>query len=96
MFGCAMPFGGAAAAIQEITPNQMRGQVSAIYLFGLSFIGMGIGPTLIAAITDHVYGNDAALGQSLATAFVLAAPAAALVLWLARAPYRAALARIDF
>lgn len=96
MFGCAMPYGGAAAAIQEITPNQMRGQVSAIYLFFLSFIGMGVGPTLVAAITDHVFASDAAIGQSLATSFVITAPIAAIVLWLSRAPYRAALARVDF
>jgi MFS family permease len=96
LFGCAMPYGGAAAALQAITPNQMRGQVSAIYLFSLSFIGMGIGPTVVAFFTDHVFGNDAAIGQSLAATMLLSAPLAAVVLWLARRPYRETLARVDF
>lgn len=96
LFGCAMPFGAAAAAIQEITPNQMRGQVSAIYLFGLSFLGMGFGPTIVAFFTDSVFGNDAALGYSLAAMMLIASPLAAILLLLARRPYREAIARIDF
>jgi len=96
LFGCAMPYGGAVAALHAITPNQMRGQVSAIYLFSLSFIGMGIGPTVVAFFTDHVFGNDAAIGSSLALTMLVSAPLAAIVLWLSRAPYRRALATVDF
>ncbi len=96
LFGCAMPWGCAAASIQEITPNQMRGQVSAIYLFFLSLIGMGLGPTLIASFTDYVFRSDLALGQSIALAVAIAAPLSALLLWLARRPYREALERADF
>lgn len=96
LFGCAMPYGGAVAALHAITPNQMRGQVSAIYLFSLSFIGMGIGPTVVAFFTDHVFGNDAAIGSSLAMTMLISAPLAAIVLWLSRRPYRDALARVDF
>jgi len=96
LFGCAMPFGAAAAAIQEITPNQMRGQVSAIYLFGLSFFGMGFGPTIVAFFTDSVFGNDAAVGKSIAMLIVIATPIAALLLTMARKPYRETLAQLEF
>ena len=96
LFGSCMPWGCAAAAMQEITPNQLRGQISAIYLFGLNFIGLAFGPTLIALFTDGVYGSDAAVGLSIATVMVIAAPASAIVLMLARKPYREALSRIDF
>lgn len=96
LFACSMPWGGAAAALQEITPNQMRGQISAIYLFFLSLLGLGIGPAVVAGLTDHLFGNDAALPKSLALTIVLTAPLSALLLWSARAPYRAALARNDF
>ncbi|HMP57551.1 MAG TPA: MFS transporter, partial [Novosphingobium sp.] len=96
LFGCAMPFGAAAAAIQEITPNQMRGQVSAIYLFGLSFFGMGFGPTIVAFFTDSVFGNDAAIGQSIAMLIVIATPIAAVLLMAALRPYRETLASIEF
>lgn len=96
LFGCAMPWGSAVAALQEITPNQMRGQVSAIYLFCLSLFGMGFGPTIVASFTDHVFDSDAALGSSMASTIAITGPLAALLLWLARAPYRAAVGKVDF
>ena len=96
LFATCMPWGCAPAALQEITPNQMRGQVSAIYLFFINLFGMGLGPTAVAFCTDSVFRNDAALGQSLALTMAVAAPLSALVLWCARRPYREAVARIDF
>ena len=96
LFGCAMPWGSAVAALQEITPNQMRGQVSAIYLFCLSLFGMGFGPTIVAAFTDHLFASDTALPQSIALTIGLAAPLGALLLWLARGPYRRAVEAVDF
>jgi MFS family permease len=96
LFGCAMPWGSAVAALQEITPNQMRGQISAIYLFCLSLFGMGFGPTIVASFTDHLFANDAALGSSIALTIAVTAPIAALLLWLSRRPYREALERVDF
>lgn len=96
LFGTCMPWGCAAAAVQEITPNQMRGQLSAIYLFCINFFGMGFGATLIAFFTDSVFGNDLAVGLSIATVIVITAPLSVLVLLLARKPYREALDRIDF
>ena len=96
LFGCAMPWGSAVAALQEITPNQMRGQVSAIYLFCLSLFGMGFGPTIVAAFTDSLFGNDMALGKSIALAIAVTGPISAVLLWLARRPYAEALERVDF
>jgi MFS family permease len=96
LFGCAMPWGGAAAAVQEITPNQMRGQLSAVYLFFLSLVGMGVGPTVVAYFTDNLFKSDAAIGNSIALTIAIAAPVSAVLLWLARRPYREALERVDF
>ena len=96
LFGCAMPWGSAVAALQEITPNQMRGQISAVHLFCLSLIGMGLGPTFVAAFTDHLFGRDDALGQSIALTIAIAAPISAVLLLLARKPYREALKEVDF
>lgn len=93
LFACAMPWGGAAAAIQEITPNRMRGQISAIYLFCLSLLGLGIGPAIVAGLTDHLFGRDSALPLSLALTIAVTAPISALLLWRARKPYCAVLER---
>jgi len=62
-FLSAMPFGVAPAAIQEITPNNLRGQISSIYLFVINLIGLAIGPLVIALCTDYVF-TEAAYGAS--------------------------------
>ncbi len=92
LFGCCMPWGAAAAALQELTPNQMRGQVSAVYLLMLNLIGLGIGPALVAGFTDYLFGRDEAVGLSLALTIALAAPLSALLLWRGCGAYRRALA----
>ncbi|MDD9937721.1 MAG: MFS transporter [Myxococcales bacterium] len=61
----AMPWGIAPAAIQEVMPNQMRGQASAVYLFILNLIGLGLGPTAVGFITDGVFGDPQKVHLSL-------------------------------
>lgn len=60
------PWGVAVSAIQQISPNEMRGQISALYLFVVNLIGIGLGPTAVALITDQVFGSDTALRYSMA------------------------------
>jgi MFS family permease len=60
------------AALQIVTPARMRGQVSAIYLFVAGIIGLGIGPTLVGITTDFVFGDDMAVGKSIALVGTLA------------------------
>jgi MFS family permease len=55
-----------SAFLQIITPNRMRGQTSAIYIFAISVIGLGLGPTMVGLTTDHIFGHDNAVGKSLA------------------------------
>ena len=55
-----------AALIQTVTPNRMRGQVSAVYLFMVALIGQGLGPTSVALATDYLFKDDNAVGYSLA------------------------------
>ncbi len=92
LFTGAMPYGGAAAAFQEITPNRMRGQVSAVYLFWLNLAGIGLGSTIVALATEHLYGGDAGVSRALATVTGGGALLSALVLAAACAPYRRAMA----
>lgn len=65
VFALAMPFGAAPAALQEIVPNRMRGQTTAVYLFMTNMIGLGIGPTVIALFTDYVFADDQMLRWSM-------------------------------
>lgn len=80
----AFASGAAPAAIGAVTPNEMRGQVSALYLLVINFLGIGLGPTVPALFTDFLFRDEARLGASLIlTAAVTGLPAAWL-LWKAR------------
>ncbi len=81
-FLLAMPFGVGPAAIQEMMPNQMRGQASAIYLFVVNLIGLGIGPTAVAWCTDYLFKDESMLRYSLLlTSTVATIVAAIMLMW---------------
>lgn len=85
-------FALAIAALQGITPNRMRAQVSALMLFMTNLFGLALGPSAVAALTDFVYVDDAALGQSLTVLPLLVCPLAAALLAWGLKYYRLALA----
>ena len=94
VFFLGMPFGAAPAAIQEIVPNRMRGQASAVYLFIVNLVGLGVGPTAVALITDYVFADDNAVRWSMLIVAGAANGAAVLLLWAGLRPYRETLARL--
>ncbi len=94
VFFLSMPFGVAPAAIQEIMPNRMRGQASALYLFVVNLVGLGLGPTAVALVTDYVFHDDRAVGLSLLIVTAVAQLIAAVLLWLGLKPYRDSVQRL--
>ena len=97
-FACllaAAPFGVAPAAIQQMMPATMRGQASAVYLFSVNIIGLGIGPTAVAIFTQHVFGRDDAVRYSLAIVTSAACALAAACLYGGLKPFVASLERLD-
>jgi MFS family permease len=81
LFTSGMPWGAAAAAVQEMTPGPMRARATAIYLFVINLIGLGVGPSAVAWLTERVFQDDAAVGRSLAWVGLAAHVLAAGVLW---------------
>jgi MFS family permease len=59
------------ALLQILTPNRMRGKTSGIYLFLITLVGQGIGPTAVALTTDYVFGDPKWVGRSLAIVGVI-------------------------
>jgi MFS family permease len=78
-FFTAFAFGAGAAAIVMVTPDEMRAQASAIYLWFINMIGIGLAPFLTAVLTEHVFGNDVAVGKSVAIVSGGAALIAAMI-----------------
>ncbi|TDU32238.1 putative MFS family arabinose efflux permease [Panacagrimonas perspica] len=91
----AMPLGVAASAIQDLVPNGMRGQTSAIYLFVVNIVGLGFGPTAVALLTDRVFADDASVHLSLAIVTCAAQLLAFVLLARGRIHYRASLLQIE-
>jgi MFS family permease len=80
-FLAAVPLGVAPAALMQVTPSQMRGQVSAAYLFTINLVGLGAGPTAVALATDHLFHNDGLVGSSILLVATTANILSALILW---------------
>jgi MFS family permease len=75
------------SAMQIITPNEIRAQVNAVYMFTLSVIGTGLGPTAMALLTDNLFHAESGLRYSMVTAAAIATPLVLLGMWLAMKPY---------
>jgi hypothetical protein len=86
-FLASAPFGVAPAAIQQMMPNAMRGQASAVYLFVVNLIGLGIGPSAVAASTQYIFNDDMAVRYSLLIVATLAHVVAAILLWVGIKPF---------
>jgi MFS family permease len=82
------------AAVQSVTPNEMRGQVTALYLFVFTVLGGGFGPTFIAFITDHILGDESLLRYSMAGSAAIMGPLATIIMWLGVRPYGHAIAEV--
>lgn len=88
-------FGVSLAALQLVTPNRMRAQVSSILLFVTNLLGLGFGPTAVAMLTDYVYEDPIAINLSLAWVAAIACPVASLLFAGGLAHYRKMLKAIE-
>ena len=69
------------AALQVIIPNEMRGQITAVFLFCFMLLGYGLAPTLVAALTQYVFGEESLLRYSIFSIHLVLGPIATAVLW---------------
>jgi MFS family permease len=70
-----------APTLQLITPNQMRGQVSAVFSVFNNVIGTMIGATSVALLTDYVFHDPLRLHHSLVVVAALTLPLSSALMW---------------
>lgn len=93
VFFSAAPWGVAVSALQQFTPNELRGQVSALlYLFPVNLIGIGFGPSIVALITEQGFGDPAALRYAMSMVGCAASMLAACALFAGIRPFAKSLA----
>ena len=67
--------GSSYPALNQMVPNEMRGQVVAFYLVVANLAGLGVAPTAVALITDYAFVDSDAVKYSV---IAVAAPIAML------------------
>ncbi len=100
MLFCFFVLGSATApttlsAIQDMTPNRMRGQATALLYFLVNLIGIGLGPFVVALLTDYVFGDELALRYSLSIYSGIAYALAIALILMSFRPYRRSIAHAE-
>ena len=88
--------GLAPAALHSITPNEMRGQIIALYFFVLNLIALALGSYIISSVTQYYYQNDADVGKSLALVATIAHTLGIVLLISGIGAYNRAVADLKF
>jgi MFS family permease len=87
-----LPFHGYVAmgpmAVNQVTPNQMRAQISSAYLFTINLIGLGVGPALVPFISDYVLQDPMQIRWALLIVVTSGCTIAATLLWFVRPLFR--------
>jgi MFS family permease len=75
------------AALQIVTPAELRGKVTALYLFIYSVVGFSFTPFLNALITDYVVRNESLIRWGIFWPTIIGGPLSVLIAWLGLKPY---------
>lgn len=81
-----------SSALQLFVPAPLRGRMSALYLSVTSLAGLGMGPAIVGLVTEYGFGTGSGLRLALLMVSATALVGAFLLLLIALAPYRRAIA----
>lgn len=84
-----------ATSLQAMCPNHLRAQVTAIYFLIGSLVSLGLGPTLVASISDGLLKGPHAIGWALGIVSGVSIVIATALLWVALPAYRRSLAEAE-
>jgi MFS family permease len=89
----SLSIGPQNAALQIVTPNEMRGQVTALFLFIFNVFGTGLAPLVIGLVTNYIIGAESLVRYSIALTAAVMGPLAFIILWSGLKPYARSVAR---
>ena len=85
--GPAMTTASGSIAVINVTPNQIRGQTMALYLLTISLLGLSLGPTAVALLTDYVFADPAMIDWSISCVVIASSLFSAIMLWQCLDPF---------
>lgn len=83
------------AVLQIVTPNEIRGQVTALYLFIFFVVGSGLSPLVTGMVTDYVFTSPDDLRWSIFWVHAVFLPASLAVTSLGWRPFREEVRRLN-
>ena len=83
-------------AIAEITPNQMRGTITAIYILVMGVGGAGLGPFAIGWVTDNVFGDPMKIHHSMALVTLVMGTLGTILIAYGMRSFRGSLSRVTW
>ncbi|HTX24620.1 MAG TPA: MFS transporter [Steroidobacteraceae bacterium] len=83
------------AALQIVTPAELRGKVTALYLFIYAVVGVALAPLVNALITDYVLRDESLIRWGIFWPTVIGGPLSLLIAWLGVVPYGREVARLQ-
>ncbi len=91
MMGLASMGNPIATHVQLSTPAALRARLAAITVLAQMTLGMTLGPTYVALLTEYVFGDPAMLRYSMLVSMLTLGPLIMVLLWMGRAPARQAI-----
>lgn len=87
-FLLAIGAGVGIAAILDLVPSELRGMTTAVQAFAYTAFGLGLGPTLVAVTTDHIFADPLSVGLSISVTGIPLLALSAAAMWQSLPHYR--------
>lgn len=81
----------ALAALAQMTPNELRGLVTSLYIFVVGLVSAGLGPFAMGWVTDTFFADPRGISRSMALVTCIAGTAGSVLLAFALRSFRASL-----
>ena len=83
----------ALTALNQVTPNQLRGQVVAVYTLLTGLVGIAVGSGAVGLLSDYIFNYDTGIAPSLALVCFLGGSIGIAILAYGRVGYTGAVQR---
>jgi MFS family permease len=80
----------ALTALNQITPNEMRSQVVALYSLATGLVAYTLGAASVGLLTDHLFRGPTGIGWGLGTVYAVCGAVGVAALIAGRSPFIAA------
>ncbi len=82
------------AAFQIVTPTELRGKMTALFLFIFNFVGVAVAPLITGLITDFILKDESQIRWAIFAPAVTFGPISLLITWLGLKAYGREVARL--